>query len=111
MVVDLTVEDDREAPVRRLHRLVPAREIDDAQSTHAEAHGTAAEDAFVIWSAVHDRVAHLFERLCADDRMSIEKKSADNSAHSECLRGREASARRCCTAKDEASDLAAECPC
>ena len=59
MVVDLAVEDDRIASVGRLHRLMAASDVDDAEPSHAEAEIAIDHLPAVVGPTMHDLVALL----------------------------------------------------
>ena len=59
VVVDLAVEhDDCTLPSSLRHRLMAARQVDDAEPAHAEADAALDERAPVVGPAVADGVAH-----------------------------------------------------
>jgi hypothetical protein len=57
VIVDLAVEHDRIAVIGREHRLVPARDVDDAQPTHAEAEVAFDQQTAVVRPAMNDSIA------------------------------------------------------
>jgi len=58
VVVDLPVEDQGQRPVLVVDRLLPAREVDDAQPAHAERDARLDVIALVVGPAMHHGVAH-----------------------------------------------------
>src|SRR5690349_20309345 len=57
-VVDLSVKDDPYGLILVVNRLMTTRNVDDAQPAHAEPDRPLRENAFVIWAAMHDLLAH-----------------------------------------------------
>src|ERR1700681_1131914 len=57
-VVDFAVEDDRYSLVFVEDWLVPARNIDDAETPHAQSDAALYKDTFVVWSTVNDGFTH-----------------------------------------------------
>src|SRR6185436_11995071 len=62
-VVDLAVEDDRDAAVLVVDRLMSGRDVDDAQPPHAEADPRLHERSLIVGPAVAYDLAHV-----ADER-------------------------------------------
>ena len=57
MVVNLSVENDSVSPIRRLHRLVPTFDIENAQPPHAESEVAVDKYTRVVRTAMPDCVA------------------------------------------------------
>ena len=81
VVVDLTVENNRDATVLAPDRLMASDEIDNAEPPYAETHGTIEEEPFVVGSPVHDRVAHRLEFQGVDQPIPVVKHDARDPAH------------------------------
>src|SRR2546426_5986833 len=65
-VVDLAVVNDPGAAVLVENGLVPARQIDDAETPHTQPGAVRDVDAFLVRSAMDDRVAHLAHESFGD---------------------------------------------
>src|SRR5262249_44830329 len=63
------------------NRLVSTREIDDAQPPHPQAGVAGNVNAFVVRTAMHDRVAHPPDHAGIDPRAPISIDNSRNSAH------------------------------
>src|SRR5271156_5004930 len=57
-IVDLSVEDDPRRTIFVKHRLVSARQVDNAQAAHAEACPILYKHSFRVRSSVDKRLAH-----------------------------------------------------
>jgi hypothetical protein len=79
VVVDLSVESDREATVCGRDRLVPAFHIDDAQATHSQPDGPVDEQPFVVGSAMHNAIAHALDLSAVHLALAITFESANDS--------------------------------
>ncbi len=62
-VVYLAIEDDPNALVFVVNGLVAAREIDNAEPPHAQAHRPASVNSLVVRPAMDDRLAHAVDLL------------------------------------------------
>src|SRR5881275_3181542 len=81
VVVDLPVEHDHRRPILVEDRLVTAREVDDAEATHAQADGTVYVDALVVGAPMPDGVAHLPNHGRGDGMSRVAMDDADDAAH------------------------------
>ena len=63
VVVDLAVVHDVERPAVVVHRLMPARHVDDREAAMRQPHATFVEDAEIVRATMRHRVAHQDERL------------------------------------------------
>src|SRR5947209_10837695 len=61
-VVDFSIEDDENSTVFVENRLVTARQVNDAEPPHAQAHAIFDKNAFVVWPAMHDLLTHLMNQ-------------------------------------------------
>jgi hypothetical protein len=80
-IVNLAVEDDRDAPGFVPHRLRSAGEIDDGEAPHPQVHGGLFEAAFVVRPAVAQRRQHAPQRFTGLDA-GLDSNNAANAAHS-----------------------------
>ena len=62
VVVDLAVEDDPDGAVFVVNRLVPSRQIDDAQTPHSQRHAVGRINSLIVRAAVPDDVTHLMRK-------------------------------------------------
>ena len=62
-VVDFAVKDHPHAVIFVMNWLASAREVNNAQATHAQAHRAPGVDSLVVRPAVHDRLAHAVNLL------------------------------------------------
>ena len=81
VVVDLPVEDDDLRSVFAENGLAPAREVDDAEAPHPEAHPPCEEQALVVRAAVADRRAHGPDRLPLHGPLGVPVDDAYDAAH------------------------------
>jgi hypothetical protein len=58
VVIDFPVEYDPDRPVFVADRLMPGRQVDDAQPPHTQTYRSVYVDALVIWSAMRNDLAH-----------------------------------------------------
>jgi hypothetical protein len=58
VIVDLTVEDHPNAAIFVRDRLMPSAQIDDAEPAHADAATAIDINAFIVWPAVANLIAH-----------------------------------------------------
>ena len=79
-VVDLTVENDLQGLVLVCDRLRAAREVDDAQPPHADAHALLDEEAVVIGAPVPNGAGHGTEYFWGN--ASVGREDSHDSAHS-----------------------------
>jgi hypothetical protein len=63
VVVDLAVVNDLQRPVLIRHRLMPGRDVDDAQTTMTETDAPINKQTSIIRSAMRDYVAHSNKRI------------------------------------------------
>ena len=63
VVVDFTVEDDGKTTVGRFDRLMSARDVDDAEPPHPESEIAIDQHAFIVGTAMADRVALRRDRI------------------------------------------------
>ncbi len=61
-IINRAVENEREAPIRRLHGLMAVGRIEDREPAHAERGGAVRFDAAVVRPAVQHARAHAFHR-------------------------------------------------
>src|SRR5215216_3551759 len=80
VVVNLAVENHARAGLLVPHRLVPAREVDDAEPAHRKPKTILGPDTIIIGPAMHDRSIHLSQYL---DTLLTRKRTRDtnNSTH------------------------------
>src|SRR5205823_2230096 len=81
VVVDLPVEDDHRRPILVEDRLVTAREVDDAEATHAHADGAVYVDALVVGAPMPDGVAHLPDHGRGGGRVRVFVGGAERVVH------------------------------
>ncbi len=65
VVVDLAVEHDPDGAILVVNRLMPGREVDDAQAAHPKRHLLVHPHALIVRSAVADDVAHPVDERAA----------------------------------------------
>jgi bifunctional DNase/RNase len=65
-IVNLSIEDNRDAVVFIEKRLVASGQVNDAQAAHAQTEAILDENPFVIRPTVHDLLAHVVNRFGAD---------------------------------------------
>jgi hypothetical protein len=92
MIVDFAVGDDRVATVGREDRLMPALDVDDAETAHPEAEIAVGKIAFVVRPALPQPVALGGDRV-QRDRAALAPVPARNAAHGAHLSTREEVAR------------------
>ena len=80
VVVDFAVEDHPHRAVFVRHRLMPAVEINDAQTAHAQPHAAVHVEAFVVRPAVRHRAAH-GAQFGLDDRGAVPADDSSNATH------------------------------
>jgi len=80
-VVNFAVENNPDGSVFVKHRLVASSQIDDGKAAHAEARAVFYENAFVIRTAMYDRVAHAVNRGCFNSLASSRAYDARDSTH------------------------------
>ena len=80
VIVDLAVEDDHEAAVGAVHRLVPAGDVEDREPTHPEPEAAVDERPALVRPAVEDGVALGLDRG-AGDRALAAPVPARNATH------------------------------
>jgi hypothetical protein len=88
MVVDLAVEHDPQRAVFVRNRLMPARDIDNAEPAHADARRAVGIEAFVVGPAMGDDAAHFAQSGRVGPRVASEFKNPSDPAHSVFLRVR-----------------------
>ena len=81
MVVDLAVERDPHSVVFIGHGLVASLEIDDLESTCAEAYLSADVDSSVVWSTMDDRSQHSINSGRIDLTVGLAVEDANNATH------------------------------
>src|SRR6187551_1044306 len=67
VIVDLAVEDDPARFVFVGDRLVPALDVDDAETTHAERGPAADQVTGIVRSSVRHGIAHDTDAVCVPD--------------------------------------------
>jgi hypothetical protein len=60
---------------------VPARHINDAETPESQAYATSDEYAFVVGSAMDDRLRHAMHELARNLALFVEFKYSANAAH------------------------------
>src|SRR5262249_14084206 len=80
-VVNLTVEDHPDAFVFVMHGLVTASQIDDTQPSHSETDAILRVNAFVVRTAVNDRLAHPMDDLRLNHGAGVRTDNTRNPAH------------------------------
>src|ERR671925_1076317 len=84
-VVNLTIEDHPEIPLFVVNGLMPRGQINDAKPSHAKSGAAVHVDPFIVWSTVHEGLAHLMDirRFGAVTRLNAGH--ADYATHTSCL--------------------------
>ena len=80
-VVDLAVEDDDDAAVLVVERLLAAREVDDRQPAMTEADAGLEMKAVAVRTAMLVREVHALDDTRIDSALAREIDDTDNSAH------------------------------
>src|SRR5439155_1656953 len=81
VVVDLAVVADAHLAVRRLHRLLAARQVDDAQPPVRECHGSALVESLLVRTPMAQDFGHPMQALAGRSTSRIELENAADSAH------------------------------
>src|SRR5205085_1985905 len=80
-IVNLAVENNPNAFVFVENGLMPAGKINDAETAHAQAHAVFDENAFVIRTAMHDRLAHAMDDIRVQGTVGAALHHAGYAAH------------------------------
>ena len=80
-VVYLPVEDDRDRTVLVGNRLVPAREVDDRETTHAHRQWSIDVEALVVGASVDDDVAHRAGEVPGRGDARVEREESGDATH------------------------------
>src|SRR3989442_5216122 len=81
VVVDLAVEADAHLAVRRLHRLLAARQVDDAQAPVRECHGAALVESLLVRTPMAQDFGHPMQALAGRSTSRIELEDAGDTTH------------------------------
>ncbi len=88
MVVDFAIKHDPQRAVFVRNRLMTARNIDNAEPPHSDAHRAVGIKAVVVGSAMADHAAHFAQRRGVRPGVPSEFKNPSNPAHLVLLRVR-----------------------
>src|ERR1700722_1704847 len=82
-VVDLAIEDNPDSFVFIEYRLMPARQVDDAEASHPHSHASFYKDAFIIGPAMHNGFTHPVNGRVVDAaiRVSLMAMRPDNPSY------------------------------
>ena len=81
IVVDLAIEDDDLRAVLVEYRLLPAAQVDDAQSPHPQADRALHVEALFVRAAVLERGAQALQQRAGDRMVGISMDDAGDAAH------------------------------
>ena len=86
MIVDFAVINDALSPILAEHRLVSARNIDNAQSLVPKTHALVQKQATVVWPTMAQHVAHAFQNWLLQSAPALARKRySTNAAHESSL--------------------------
>src|SRR5690242_2718184 len=60
-VIDFAVEDHPNIAILVVNRLMPRRQVNDAQTPHSQPRTSVHVDSFIVRTSVHDGLAHLMD--------------------------------------------------
>src|SRR5882724_161510 len=81
IVVDLPVEADAHLAVRSLHRLLAARQVDDAQAPVRECHGSGLVESLLVGTPMAQDFGHPMQALAGRSPPRIELENAADATH------------------------------